>query len=71
MAKKICMEHLNGECRNLAKKAGSIGIGIAHMAGLECPHCLRENGKDGHGNELVSEEKAKKVFEILKDKIEE
>jgi len=67
---KICMEHLNGECRNLAKKAGAVGIGIAQMAGLECPHCLRKNGEDGNGNELISEEKAIKVFEILKDKIE-
>ena len=70
MEKKLCIEHLNGECRNLAKKAGAVGIGIAQMAGLECPHCLRENGKDGNGNELVPEEKAKKVFIILKDKIE-
>lgn len=69
MAKKICMEHLNGECRNLAKKAGIAGV--TNMMGLECPHCLREDGKDGNGNQLVPEEKAKKVFEILKDKIEE
>ena len=70
MEEKICLEHITGECRNLAKKAGTIGVGIAKMAGLECPHCLRKNGKDGNGNELILEEKAIKVFEILKDKIE-
>lgn len=69
MTKKLCMEHLNGECRNLAKKVGIAGV--TTMIGLECPHCLREDGKDGNGNQLVPEEKAKKVFEILKDKVEE
>jgi len=68
MAKKICMEHLNGECRNPAK---GIVPGLTPIEGLECPHCLREDGKDGNGNQLIPEEKAKKVFEILKDKIEE
>lgn len=69
MSKKLCMEHLNGECRNLAKKAHLSGL--TNMIGLECPHCLREDGKDGNGNQLVDAEKAKKVFEILKDKVEE
>lgn len=71
MSKKLCIEHLNGECRNLAKKAGSAGIGIANMLGLECPHCLREDGKDGNGVFMVDEEKAKKIFIMLKDKVEE
>ena len=70
MAKKICMEHLNGECRNPAKATSIPGICDAIFE-LECPHCLREDGKDGNGNQLIEEEKAKKVFEILKDKIEE
>lgn len=69
MAQKICLEHINGECRNLAKKTHLTGL--TNMMGLECPHCLRPNGKDGNGNQLVPEEKASKVFEILKDKIEE
>lgn len=69
MVKKICMEHLNGECRNLAKKFGVSGV--TNLMSLECPHCLRPNGKDGNGNELVTPDKAQKVFEILKDKIEE
>lgn len=71
MAKKICTQNITGECRNHAKAIGAAGIGIAQMEGLECPHCLREDGKDGNGNVLVPEDKAKKVFEILKDKIEE
>ncbi len=68
MAKKICIEHLTGECRNLAKKVGMQCL--TNMIGLECPHCLREDGKDGNGNVLVLEEKAKKIFIILSDKIE-
>ncbi len=69
MSKKICLEHITGECRNLAKKLHATGL--TNMMGLECPHCLRENGTDGNGNQLVEEEKAKKVFEVLKDKVEE
>jgi len=69
MAKKICLEHINGECRNLSKKMGISGF--TDMMGLECPHCLRIDGKDGNGNFICSPEKAKKIFEILKDKIEE
>ena len=69
MSKKLCLEHINGECRNLAKKMGASGV--TNLMGLECPHCLREDGKDGNGNQLVPPEKAQKVFEILKDKIEE
>ena len=69
MAKKICLEHINGECRNLAKKTHLNGL--TNMLGLECPHCLRIDGKDGNGNQLVDPEKAKKVFRILQDKIEE
>ena len=71
MAKKLCLQNITGECRNLARVNGATGIGITQAEGLECPHCLREDGKDGNGNELVPEEKAKKVFEILKDKVEE
>ena len=69
MAKKICLEHITGECRNPSK--GSVSGLFDCSLELECPHCLREDGKDGNGNQLVPEDKAKKVFEILKDKIEE
>jgi hypothetical protein len=68
MAEKLCLEHINGECRNLAKKTGISGV--TNMIGLECPHCLRKDGKDGNGNQLVPADKAEKVFEILKDKVE-
>ena len=70
MAKKICMEYLNGECRNPSKAMSIPGISDTNFK-LECPHCIREDGKDGNGNQLIDEEKAKKVFVILKDKIEE
>ena len=64
MTKRICMEYIVGQCRNPAKNgAGAVG--------LECPYCLREDGKDGNGEQLCDAEKAAKVFEILKDKIKE
>ena len=66
MAKKICMEHIVGQCRNPMKQSGQ-----AIQQGFECPYCLREDGKDGTGEQLVEPEKAEKVFEILKDKIKE
>ena len=59
---KICLEWITGECRNPMKGCG--------FNNLECPHCLRRNGKDGFGNVLTTPEKAEKVFEKLKDKIE-
>lgn len=66
MTKRICMFNITGECRNPSK-------GTQHNGDikLECPHCLRIDGKDGHGNQLIESEKAEKVFEILRDKIEE
>ena len=65
MTRRICMEHITGQCINPSKNGGSL------PPGLECPYCLREDGKDGTGEQLVETEKAIKVFEILKDKIKE
>ena len=68
MAKRLCIEHINGECRNLAKVVGVNGI--TNMLGLECPHCLRIDGKDGNGNVICDPTKSIKIFEIFKDKLE-
>lgn len=65
MTKKICMEHIMGQCRNPMKQSGQF------QQGYECPYCLRQDGTDGNGELLVDPEKASKVFEILKDKIRE
>ena len=67
MAKKICMEHINKECVN---KSITGAIKTA-LNGLECPHCMREDGKNGFGDIITEEAKAVKVFEILKDKVTE
>lgn len=64
MTKRICMENITGMCRNPSK-------GSPTVDGYECPYCLREDGKDGTGEQLVELEKAKKVFDVLKDKIKE
>lgn len=58
------MENITGQCRNPAKNGST-------MVGLECPYCLREDGKDGTGEQLCDPEKAVTVFEILKDKVKE
>lgn len=68
MSKRLCVEHINGECRNLAKAVGANGI--ANMMGLECPHCLRIDGKDGNGNFICDPDKAVKIFTMFKDKLE-
>jgi|SaaInlStandDraft_4_1057021.scaffolds.fasta_scaffold16960_3 hypothetical protein len=60
MSKKICLGNITGECLNPSKSFD-----------YECPYCLREDGKDGNGLQIVELEKAEKVFTILKDKIEE
>ena len=64
MARRICMANITGQCRNPANNGGEI-------VGLECPYCLREDGKDGTGEQLCESEKAATVFEILKDKVKE
>jgi hypothetical protein len=66
MTKTLCMEHIKKECVNKNIK------GIASMLlGLECPHCLREDGKNGFGDQLATENQASKLFLILKDKVKE
>lgn len=67
MAKKICMEHIGGECVNKSFQGAVASV----LNGLECPHCLREDGKNGFDDIITEEAKAKKVFEILKDKVKE
>lgn len=64
MAARICMGHITGDCRNPMKDT----IGASN---LECPYCLRENGKDGNDLVITEPENAIKIFSILKDKITE
>ncbi len=59
------MEYIGRECVNKSLK----GVVASVLNGLECPHCLREDGKNGFGDIITEETKAKKVFEILKDKV--
>jgi len=68
MARRICTGYLNMDCRNPQK--GMSILGISDSPKLECPYCLRINGKDGFGHVICEEDKAIKIFEILKDKIE-
>lgn len=67
MTKRICLENISGSCRNLSK--GLQRLDEDTNSNLECSYCLRENGCDGNGEFLVEAEKALKVFEILKEKI--
>ena len=64
MTRRICWQNITGECRNPMKNMETSGS-------LECPYCLREDGKDGNGQQLVESEKALKLFEILKDKVKD
>jgi hypothetical protein len=64
MSRRICLGEITGECRNPSKNSASV-------PGLECPYCLREDGKDGNGDKLCEPEKAIAVFEVLKDKVKE
>jgi hypothetical protein len=68
--KRICTEHIIGECRNPLKGLEGKTFGISNEF-LECPYCLRENGCDKFGNRICSEEQAKKLFELLKDKVKD
>ena len=44
--------------------------GISDGPELECPYCLRIDGKDGTGMVICEPEKAVKIFEMFKDKLE-
>lgn len=68
MAKRLCMENLNTDCRNPQK--GLSIPGISDGPELECPYCLRIDGKDGTGMFICEPEKAIKIFEMFKDKLE-
>lgn len=67
--KRLCMENLKMDCRNPQKGMSIPGISDT-SSGLECPYCLRVNGKDGVGTVICEAEKAEKIFEIFKDKLE-
>jgi len=60
------MEHIKKECVNRNIK----GIASA-LLGLECPHCLREDGKNGFGDQIATEVQASKLFVIFQDKVRE
>lgn len=62
MAKRLCMENITGECRNPLKDS-------PQAQGMECPYCLRIDGKDGNGQKICEPEQAKKLFEIFKAKL--
>lgn len=68
MAKRLCMENIGADCRNPQK--GMSIPGITDSPELVCPYCLRNNGKDGAGLVICEPEKAVKIFELFKDKLE-
>ena len=61
-SKRLCIENINGECRNLAKND-------VNSKKFLCPHCLLITGKDSNGNIICKDNMAEQLFKIFEDKL--
>jgi len=59
---KICREIIFGQCPNLNKYTWN------DNENMECPYCIRINGKDGFGNQVIDSDIAQKIIQKLNER---